>query len=636
MYPTFRVLLLLVVLLPLASAAIVSLCGRSARRVSLVLALLHLGVTAAVVIGAIPALDVRTQSIVSGTDFTPQVFVPEFVPGDPGVTGNQDLSSGRTRWNLLNLSAAGHRKVGPNVQFFIGVDGLNLWLMALGSLMLVPAILVSWDAVTERPGAFYAWMFVLQTGAIGAFLSFDVVLFYAFFELTLIPAFFLIGRWGSGSGRRDAARKFFLYTLAGSLLTLVGVIGVALTNPLPDGQVTFSLPDLMASVQRGLAEPAKAQLEGRPEALAARQALQGWLFLCLMAGFMVKIPIWPFHTWLPSAYNEAPVGVTILLTALLAKLGTFGVLRFVLPLTPDAAVTYGLPAVGILAAFGVVYGALCAFAQRDIKLMIAYSSISHLGFLVLGLFAFNAEGLSGATLHMVNHGVSTGALFALLAFFIDRYRTTDMRPYGGLIGRFPRFAFLTFTLCLASIGLPGLNNFVSEMLMLAGLYDARNPAVQRLGLAVVAAVGILLSAWYILTMLQRVFFNPLREPVVAGAEPPRDVTRRESFLFGGLAALCLVLGVFPQYLLDPMKADVKVLSTIGDFARDRVAGVPTKAEPPPEGVLDPNAPAPTPVPPPPPGKGPAGQPKGKGPIAKAGKDSKKGGEQPALAPQTKK
>ena len=573
MYPTFRVLLLLVVLLPLASALVVPAFGRAARRVALILALLHLGVTAAVAFGAVEALAVRAKSIDPGRDFTAQRFAPEFVPGDPGVAGSRESGTGLTRWTLLSLSNAPTDVPGPHVQFYVGVDGLNLWLVVLASVMLIPAILVSWDAVTDRPGAFYGWLFVLQGGAVGAFLSFDVILFYAFFELTLIPAFFLIGRWGTGSGRRDAARKFFLYTLAGSLLTLVGVIGVVLTNPLPNGDITFALPELMQNVQRGLTAAHADLLNGKPETLAAKQGLQAWLFAAVMAGFMVKVPVWPFHTWLPGAYGEAPVGVTVLLTALLAKLGTFGILRFVLPLTPDAAIAYGLPVIGTLAAVGIIYGALCAFGQRDIKLMIAYSSISHLGFLVLGLFAFNAEGLSGATLHMVNHGVATGALFALLAFLIDRYRTTEMRPFGGLMGRFPKFAFVAFVLVLASIGLPGLNNFVSEMLMLAGLFDARNPGVHRQGLAVVAAVGILLSAWYMLTMLQKVFFNPHREPPAVGPDPPRDLSRREAITFGGMAVLCLVLGVFPQTLLDPMKADVAVLSTIGDFARDRVAGV---------------------------------------------------------------
>ena len=574
MYPTFRVLLLLLVVLPFAAAVVVPRFGRAARRASLVLALVHLGLTAAVVFGAAEALAVRAGTVAATRDFTLQRFSPEFVPGDPGAFGDPEVGTGRTRWTLLSLSNTPTDRPGPHVQFYLGVDGLNLWLVALCSLMVVPAILVSWDAIADRPGAFYGWVFVLQGGAIGAFLSFDVVLFYAFFELTLIPAFFLIGHWGSGSGRRDAARKFFLYTLAGSLLTLVGVIGVVLTNPLPDGQFTFALPELMANVQRGLAAAHAAAADGNPGPLAAKQSLQFWLFVALMAGFMVKVPVWPVHTWLPGAYNEAPVGVTVLLTALLAKLGAFGILRFVLPLTPDAAVAYGLPAVGTLAAIGIVYGAFCAFGQRDIKLMVAYSSVSHLGFLVLGLFAFNTEGLTGAALHMINHGVATGALFALLAFLMDRYRTTDMPAFGGLIGRFPRFAFLTFVIVLASVGLPGLNNFVSEMLMLAGLFDSRNPGIHTYALPVVAAAGIFLSAWYLLTMLQRVFFNPLREPPAVGPGEPADATRREVVTFGGLAVVCLLLGLFPQKLIDPMKADVAVLATIGDSARDGAAGGP--------------------------------------------------------------
>lgn len=572
MFQTFRVLLLFTVLLPLATALLLPLCGRLARRVALLSAIVHLGVTAAVVIGALPALQVRSEQLRVGRDVNHQFFEPHFVPGDPGFSGDRDSATHRTRWTLLSLADTPPDRPGPRVQFFIGIDGLNLWLLALCSVMMVPAVLVSWDVVADRPGAFYGWLFLLQGGAIGAFLSFDVILFYVFFELTLIPTFFLIGRWGNGSGRRDAARKFFLYTLAGSLLTLVGVIGVVFTNPLANGQITFSLPDLMFRVQENLFYAHLDQLQGKPEALAARHETQFWLFVALMAGFMVKVPVWPFHTWLPAAYNEAPLGVTVLLSALLAKLGTFGILRFVLTLTPDAALAYGLPALGTLAAFGIVYGAFCAFGQRDLKLLIAYSSLSHLGFLVLGLFAFNAEGLSGAVLHMVNHGVSTGAMFALLAFFVARYRTTDMRQFGGLMGRFPVFAFLTFVICLASIGLPGLNNFVSEMLMLAGLFDARSPGAYRTGLAVVATVGILLSAWYTLTMLQRVYFNPLREPPATGPEPPRDVNRQEAYALGGLAGLCLLLGLFPQVLLDPMKADVTILTSIGDLARDRVAG----------------------------------------------------------------
>ena len=264
--------------------------------------------------------------------------------------------------------------------------------------------------------------------------------------------------------------------------------------------------------------------------------------------------------------------MTILLASLLAKLGTFGILRFVLPLTPDAALSYGLPVVGWLAAFGIVYAALCAYNQKDIKLTIAYSSVSHLGFLVLGLFAFNREGLSGAVLHMLNHGLTTGALFALLAFLLDRYGTTQTSQYSGLMGRFPRYAFLAFVLVLAGIGLPGLNNFVSEMLMLAGLFDTRNPDMTCLGPAVVAAVGILLSAWYMLTLLQRVFFNPVKEPPPLHG-PPKDVSLREGVVFVSIAVLCLVLGLLPQFVLDTFRWEVKQLTAIGDRARER-AGLP--------------------------------------------------------------
>jgi NADH-quinone oxidoreductase subunit M len=655
-YAAARIVVLLLVLVPLVSAAVLPLFGRAARRVALLIALVHLGMTAAVVALAIPALGYqRDLTAHERGDSAIQRFTPQFVPGDPGGPDP------RTAWTLFRLSgeAPQPRKPGPNVQLFLGVDGLNLWLVALAAVMLPSVILISWESVRERAGAFYGWLFLLQAGLIGAFLSFDVILFYVFFELTLVPAFFLVGRWGVGSGRRDAARKFFLYTLAGSLLTLLGVIGVVLTNPTPlhpttgirvsmavvssstapnappdewvlakSGPVTFSLPDLMwnvqvwtqagataktivtaseANLQRTRERPGATpdevraaerlldsakRIETEAERVRARNAeAQFWLFIALMAGFMVKVPIWPFHTWLPAAYGAAPIGIVVVISAVMAKLGTFGILRFVLPLVPDAALAYGLPVIGALAAFGIVYAALCAYASKDIKLVLAYSSVSHLGFLVLGLFAFNKEGLSGAVLHMVNHGLSTGALFAALGFLSDRYHTTEVAKFGGLMGRFPVYAVLVFVLCLASIGLPGLNNFVSEMMMVAGLFDARNPGVNRLGLAAVAVVGIFLSAWYTLTVLKRVFFNPLKEPepVTPGAPPP-DVTRREFFAFGSLAVLCLLLGLVPQPLIDTMSADVRVIANIGDAARARALGVPyVSDEPaPPEPAIDPN------------------------------------------------
>jgi NADH-quinone oxidoreductase subunit M len=636
-YAVIRVLVLLLVLVPLAAAALVPVFGRAARRVSLVVALAHLGLSAAVVITAAATIEQRNSKAIGRSSV--ERFRPEFIPGG-GAAADY-----RTGWTLFRLSAnqPPPGQPGPNVQLFLGVDGLNAWLVALASVMMVVAVLASWEAGGDRPGAFFGWLFLLQAGLVGCFLSFDVILFYAFFELTLIPAFFLIGRWGLGSGRRDAARKFFLYTLAGSLLMLVGLVGVVLTNPTPlhpvshvrlpraviedtitiraegqaarwvlaeRGPVTFSLPDLMGNVQvwANARAAAKAALEESEAELAdakARNAgtvyvramevrveqargvlaeaeqiraknlqAQFWFFIALMAGFMVKVPVWPFHTWLPAAYGEAPPGVALFLSGVMAKLGTFGILRLVLPLVPDAAIAYGLPVVGALAAVGIVYAAFCAFASRDARLLVAYSSVSHLGFLVLGLFAFNREGLTGAALHMVNHGLSTGMMFAAMGVLWDRYRTTEIPKFGGLMGRFPAFAVLTFVGCLASIGLPGLNNFVSEMMMMAGLFGADNPNVRGLWPAVVAVVGIFLSAWYTLTLLQRVFFNPLREPQPAGPVPPRDLNRRELYALGSLAALCLALGLWPQPVIDTMRPDVQVLANIGDAARARARGVP--------------------------------------------------------------
>ncbi len=605
---TGRTVVLLAVLLPFASAGVLAFLGPFARRAALWLAILHLAVTGTALGLSLPVLSERSDLDARIRTDGSIRFRPQLVPGD---AGGKESTSGRTAWNLLSFSpGANPNRVTANVQFYVGLDGLNVWLLALASFMLIPAILVSWEAVTSRPGAFYAWLFVLQGGAIGAFLSFDVILFYVFFELTLIPAFFLIGNWGTGSGRRDAAAKFFLYTLAGSLLTLVGLVGIVLTNPNPEtGQITFSLPDLMTNVQRYLEVAHADALAGRPEKLAELHATQSWLFLALVAGFLIKVPVWPFHTWLPAAYGEAPLGVTVLLSALLAKLGTFGLVRLVLPLTSDAAIQYGLPVVGSLAAFGIVYAALCAYAQKDLKLLVAYSSVSHLGFLVLAVFAFNTEGLSGAVLHMVNHGLSTGGMFALLGFLFDRYRTTQMSAYGGLMGQYPNFAVLSFVLCLASIGLPGLNNFVSEMLMLAGLFDARNPGVRGLGPAVVAALGILLSAWYVLTMLQKVFFNPAKAPPPHNPETvPADVTSREGQALGSLAGLCLLLGLFPQALLGPIRGDVNNLARIGELARDRVNGVPHAPEQLPPSTrpsLVPPGGGPGAGPPPAPGLGPA-------------------------------
>ncbi len=614
-------LLLAVLFAPLAAAAIVLLAGRAgpaaARRVAVLASAGHVMLTV--------ALFVLYAGFVQHETLLTFQFQPKIVPGDPGTASNTDSFTYGTNWILMSLAPDGVSA--PAVQFFVGLDGLNVLLLGLSSVMFFFATLVGWGTIHERPAAFYAWLFALQAAVGGAFASFDIVLFYIFFELTLVPSFFLIGQWGTGGARRDAARKFVLYTLFGSLFTLVGIVGVVLTNPIPlhpttnkpfyfeptargmaasdretsenaylngkPGAITFSIPILMKNVSMwdsmahhavrhaeerlSLATPgqraaAEKELADAKETQRSRRSVQFWIFLALMAGFAVKIPIVPFHTWLPAAYGEAPLAVTMIFSAILAKLGTFGIVRIVIPLAPEMCILYGLPWFGTLGAVGIVYAALCAYAQRDLKLLAAYSSVSHLGFLTIGLFALNREGISGAVLHMVNHGLTAGALFALLAFLTRRYRTLDANQYGGLWAKYPRYAFYSIVIALASVGLPGLCNFVSEMLMLAGLFDPRNVTIAGYGLAVVAAVGVLLSSWYTFTMLRKVFFGPVHEPPAAteGVPPVGDVHPREIIPIAALAALCVGIGLFPQPLLDVITPEARRLAGIVDRARVRL------------------------------------------------------------------
>ena len=445
------------------------------------------------------------------------------------------------------------RKFQSRIQFFIGLDGLNLWLVALTGLMLTPVILISWNTINDGAAAFYAWLFALQAGIMGVFLAFDIVLFYVCFELTLIPLFFLISAWGSGPSRREAARKLFLFTLAGGLITLLGIIALVISVREQTGHLAFSIPYLAEQVQRNL----HLESQGAVKIWMNKQA---FIFLLIAVGFAVKIPLVPLHSWLPGAYSEAPLGVTVMLAALLAKMGTFGLLRICLPLCPDGTLAAGLPVLGAFAAAGIVYGALCAYRQRSFTRLVAYSSVSHLGFCALALVAFNAEGIAGGLLHMVNHGLSTGALFLLVGFLLCRYQSGQIADFSGLWKRLPVFTFFFLVISLASIGLPGLNNFVSEMLMLAGLYDLRNVNAPGLTLAAIAASGILLGAWYMLTMIQRVFFNELREPAAAHSGGIGDLNARELAIIIPLTALCLLLGCRPQPVLDVMKKDVETLA----------------------------------------------------------------------------
>jgi NADH-quinone oxidoreductase subunit M len=523
---------------PLAGAVAVALLGPkrgpAVRQLSLLTVLVNLALTAWLIVPAAGELIARPEAPAVGDELT-------FAPLHP------------TRVDLLPFGT------GPAaIQYFVGLDGLNVWLVGLTAFLMVPSILISWTAVTERVNEYYAWLLVLETAMIGVFLAFDVVLFYVFFELTLVPLFFLIGIWG-GPMRRDAARKFFLFTLTGSLITLVGMVAlvVACRN---NGELSFSVPDLIrhVQVQMGVQDAS---------ARAAWLGAQYWVFLAFTAGFAVKVPLVPVHTWLPLAHVEAPTAGSVLLAGVLLKLGTYGFLRLAIPLCPDAALSVGVPLLGTLACIGIVYGALCAFAQSDVKKLVAYSSVSHMGFCILGLFALNVAGVSGGLLQMINHGLSTGGLFLVVGMLYERYHTRMIADYSGMAARLRVLAVFMVFVCLSSVGFPGLNGFVGEMLILAGSYGT--PAGAAWAAAI--AAGIFLGGWYLFTMLKNVFFGPLHEPHHDDGPPVTDLNARELWTLVPLAVACLVLGLYPQPVLDAARRDVNVVVKIADGARARAA-----------------------------------------------------------------
>jgi NADH-quinone oxidoreductase subunit M len=369
---------------------------------------------------------------------------------------------------------------------------------------------------------------------LGAFLAFDLLLFYVFFEFTLIPLFFLVGIWG-GSQRQFAAYRFFIYTLAGSMITLLGLVALVM-KVMQEGLTAtpFSIPDIAAALQQ-------------------HPLPDNWqigLLLALSAGFVIKVPLFPFHTWLPLAHTEAPTAGSVLLAGVLLKLGTYGFLRICLPLLPVAVAGIGVPVFGTMAVIGIVYGALGALAQSDIKKLVAYSSVSHLGFCVLGIFALNSEGITGGVMQMINHGLSTGALFLLVGMVYDRYHTRELSELGGLATRLPILSVCMVFVCMASAGLPGLNGFVGEMLALIGMFKAK-PLY-----SVIGASGVVLGAWYLLDMLRRGFFGPLKEPASTHG-PIHDINIRELLAVGPLMVLCLWIGVNPKPWLDTIANDVR-------------------------------------------------------------------------------
>jgi NADH-quinone oxidoreductase subunit M len=411
------------------------------------------------------------------------------------------------------------------IQYYIGIDGISLLLIVLTTFLTPLALLSSWESVHKSVKMFSFFVLALETAMIGVFASIDLFLFYVFWDAMLIPMYFLIGIWGY-ERRVYAAVKFILYTMAGSVLMLIAIIAVAWTYAAANGNTwSFNLIEL--------------------QTLTFSRTMETWCFLAFAVAFAIKVPLFPFHTWLPDAHVEAPTAGSVILAGVLLKMGTYGLLRFAFPLFPQAALDFA-PVLAILAVIGIIYGALVAMVQPDMKKLVAYSSVSHLGFVVLGLCAMNVQGVQGAVYQMLNHGVSTGGLFMLVGMLSDRRHTRLISEYGGLKGVVPRFVAVFLLITLSSIAMPGLNGFVGEFLILVGAFRWDK------WMAAVAASGVILSAVYMLWMFQRVNYGPVTEK---NRNLP-DLTPREWALMVPTVALAVVMGVVPGFFLRPMEVSV--------------------------------------------------------------------------------
>jgi NADH-quinone oxidoreductase subunit M len=422
------------------------------------------------------------------------------------------------------------------ISYKVGVDGISLFLLVLTGFLTPLALLGSWHSIHKRVRAFSMFVLLLESAMIGVFVSLDLFLFYVFWDAMLVPMYFLIGIWGYDR-RIYASIKFILYTMAGSVLMLLAIIGLAYQAAAGSGgHVTFDLETLY-----GLSLPAH---------------LQFWFFLAFALAFAIKVPLFPFHTWLPDAHVEAPTAGSVILAGVLLKMGTYGFVRFAFPLFPVAAEFFA-PWLATLAVIGIIYGALVAMVQPDMKKLVAYSSVSHLGFVVLGIAAMNVQGVQGAVYQMLNHGVSTGGLFLLVGMLSDRRHTRLIAQYGGLKNVIPHLVAVFLLLTLSSIGLPGLNGFVGEFLILLGSFrsDALGPRITAF-----AATGVILSATYMLWMFQRVNYGPVTHDENKALP---DLDRREWTVIAPIVAIAILMGVLPNLFLKPMAPSVdRMLSLV--------------------------------------------------------------------------
>lgn len=420
------------------------------------------------------------------------------------------------------------------IQYFMGIDGISLWLVLLTTFLTPIIILASWNSISDRVKGFHAALFVLQTAMLGSFLALDAVLFYVFWELSLIPMYFMVGIWG-GARRIYATVKFFIYTMAGSLLMMVAIIYMMYLTQEATGQMSASILDFYSL--------------RIPFVAGTVMSLQSLLFFAFVIAFAIKVPLFPLHTWLPDAHVEAPTPGSVILAGVMLKMGTYCFLRWVIPLFPEAA-EYWAWIFLLLGVVGIVYGALVAMVQPDIKKLVAYSSVSHMGYIVVGLFVFNSYGISGGLFQMLNHGISTGALFLLIGMIYERTHSREIAKYGGLASALPIFTIFFFIITLSSIAVPMTNGFIGEFLILLGTFQAQ-PAF-----AVVAVTGVVLGAAYMLWMFKRVFFGE-KGPLVSDEKHPlHDLSWREIAVLVPLVVMVFWMGLFPNHFLDKTKASV--------------------------------------------------------------------------------
>ncbi|HXI26850.1 MAG TPA: NADH-quinone oxidoreductase subunit M [Vicinamibacterales bacterium] len=411
-------------------------------------------------------------------------------------------------------------------EYHLGVDGLSTLLILLTTMMGFIAVLSSWTAITERVKEYYIFLLVLQTGMLGAFMSLDFLLFFLFWEVMLVPMYFLIGIWGSAN-RLYSAIKFFLYTLVGSVVMLLGILALYFAYHAQTGNYTF---DITLYQTAGF-----------------DTSLQWWVFLAFFLGFAIKVPMFPFHTWLPDAHTDAPTAGSVILAAVLLKMGTYGFLRFSLPILPEASRQF-VPMMVLLSIIGIVYGALVALAQKDWKRLVAYSSVSHMAMVMIGMFTLNPVGLTGSIVQQLNHGISTGALFLLVGVVYERRHTREISEYGGLSKVMPVYAAIFLIMTMSSIGLPTLNGFIGEFLILQGVFVASKVW------AAFAASGVVLGAAYMLYLYQRTMFGKVENPK---NEHLLDISNREFATFAPLLVLAVWMGIYPSPFLRRLETSVQ-------------------------------------------------------------------------------